>query len=475
MEEAGKTDALGTKPLLRVLSGERQAVPPVWMMRQAGRYLPEYRAVREKAGGFLDLCFNPEFAADVTLQPVRRFGFDAAILFSDLLVPFTPMGLDFDFVKGEGPSIERPVRHADDVDRLRTFDSRQSLAYVLETIRLLRRELEGRVPLIGFGGAPFTLAAYAIEGGPSTSYQLTKTFMYSQPEAWHRLCERFASTIADYLRAQIEHRRAPRKRPHARGGGANVVERRHGWIVWCRLAAMRPTRASLCAALLFMIGWSVTPASAQTTGAAVSAPQTGPAQAPLRTSLVPADDRIPMFDVDLRGVFARWGQDPASAAASSTAVTNLAGSGFGGVAEATLYPWRGRQMALGIGGQAFIAAGSHAEVDGNGTATGREISRRLRGFAGQLSLNFGHRQGWSYLTAGMGPTSFDTYLSTNTPNGFTPISLNFGGGARWYNLEHLALNLDLRFYQTKPDLGTTVTAPRARKNVLVLSAGIGIK
>jgi uroporphyrinogen decarboxylase len=138
------------------------------------------------------------------MQPVDVIDVDAAILFSDLLVPFTPMGLDFDFVKGEGPSIERPIRSDRDVQRLRRFEPRQALAHVLETIRLLRRELEGRVPLIGFGGAPFTLAAYAIEGGPSTSYANTKTFMYAQPAAWHRLCEYFATVMTDYLEAQVE-------------------------------------------------------------------------------------------------------------------------------------------------------------------------------------------------------------------------------------------------------------------------------
>ncbi|HWT46834.1 MAG TPA: uroporphyrinogen decarboxylase, partial [Vicinamibacterales bacterium] len=121
-----------------------------------------------------------------------------------LLLPFAPMGLDFDFVKGEGPAIAQPIRSAGDVNRLRSFEPRQALAHVLTTIRLLRRELEGRVPLIGFGGAPFTLAAYAIEGGPSTTYAKTKTFMYSQPAAWHRLCGTFAGVIADYLRAQVE-------------------------------------------------------------------------------------------------------------------------------------------------------------------------------------------------------------------------------------------------------------------------------
>src|SRR5262249_92270 len=140
----------------------------------------------------------------VTLQPVDVIDVDAAILFSDLLLPFTPMGLDFDFVKGEGPSVSHPIRHPSDVDRLRTVEPREALAHALTTIRVLRRELEDKVPLIGFGGAPFTLAAYAIEGGPSTTYAKTKAFMYEQPAAWHSLCGRFASFMADYLRAQVE-------------------------------------------------------------------------------------------------------------------------------------------------------------------------------------------------------------------------------------------------------------------------------
>jgi uroporphyrinogen decarboxylase len=172
-------------------------------MRQAGRYMADYRALRQRYS-LLEICRNPELAVAVTLQPVDVIEVDAAILFSDLLLPFAPMGLDFDFVKGEGPAIAQPIRSAGDVKRLRSFEPRQALAHVLTTIRLLRRELEGRVPLIGFGGAPFTLAAYAIEGGPSTTYARTKAFMYSQPDAWHRLCGTFAGVIADYLRAQVE-------------------------------------------------------------------------------------------------------------------------------------------------------------------------------------------------------------------------------------------------------------------------------
>jgi uroporphyrinogen decarboxylase len=178
-------------------------VTPVWFMRQAGRYMSDYRALRERYT-LLDICRTPDLAVAVTLQPVDAIEVDAAILFSDLLVPFTPMGLRFDFVKGEGPSIENPIRSAADVQRLRPFEPREELAHVLETITILRTELAGRVPLIGFGGAPFTLAAYAIEGGPSASYARTKAFMYAEPAAWHQLCERFAEMMADYLAAQVE-------------------------------------------------------------------------------------------------------------------------------------------------------------------------------------------------------------------------------------------------------------------------------
>jgi uroporphyrinogen decarboxylase len=172
-------------------------------MRQAGRYMSDYRALRQRYS-LLQICREPELAVAVTLQPVDLIDVDAAILFSDLLLPLVPLGLDLDFVKGEGPAIANPVRHAGDVDRLREYDPRHPLGHVLETIRLLRRELEGRVPLIGFGGAPFTLAAYAIEGGPSTTYARTKAFMYAEPHAWHRLCERLAALMISYLQAQVE-------------------------------------------------------------------------------------------------------------------------------------------------------------------------------------------------------------------------------------------------------------------------------
>ena len=176
---------------------------PVWFMRQAGRYMAEYRALRERYS-LLEICRTPDLATEVTLQPVQRIEVDAAILFSDLLLPLEPMGLPFDFIKGEGPQIETPISAPADIDRLREFEPRSALSHVLEAIRQIQRELGGRVPLIGFAGAPFTLASYAIEGGHSNNFAKTKSLMYGHPEAWHRLCERLATVVADYLVAQIE-------------------------------------------------------------------------------------------------------------------------------------------------------------------------------------------------------------------------------------------------------------------------------
>jgi uroporphyrinogen decarboxylase len=176
---------------------------PVWFMRQAGRYMAEYRAIRERHS-LLEICRIPDLATAVTLQPVQRIDVDAAILFSDLLLPLEPMGLPFDFVKGEGPQIERPITDPADIDRLRVFDPRDALSHVLEAIGQIQRELNGRVPLIGFAGAPFTLASYAIEGGHSNNFARTKALMYGHPDAWHRLCDTFAAIVADYLVAQID-------------------------------------------------------------------------------------------------------------------------------------------------------------------------------------------------------------------------------------------------------------------------------
>jgi len=194
---------VSTSRFLSACRREPVDTTPVWFMRQAGRYMAEYRALRERYS-LLEICRQPDLATEVTLQPVRRIDVDAAIIFSDLLLPLEPMGLPFDFIKGEGPQLERPIGSAEDIDRLRDFDPRESLAHVLDAIRQVQRELAGRVPLIGFAGAPFTLASYAIEGGHSNNFAKTKSLMYGQPEAWHRLCERLSSVVADYLGAQID-------------------------------------------------------------------------------------------------------------------------------------------------------------------------------------------------------------------------------------------------------------------------------
>ena len=188
---------------LRACRREPVDATPVWFMRQAGRYMSAYRRLRERYG-LLDICRRPELAAQVTLQPVDAIDVDAAILFSDLLLPLDPLGIPFDFVKGEGPVIDPPVRTVERIDGLRVFEPREALSHVLDTIRLLRPQLAERVPLIGFAGAPFTLASYAVEGGPSSNYARTKALMYGEPEAWHRLADTFATVVADYLLAQIE-------------------------------------------------------------------------------------------------------------------------------------------------------------------------------------------------------------------------------------------------------------------------------
>ena len=188
---------------LRACRREPVDATPVWFMRQAGRYMAAYRALR-KRHTLLEICRQPELAVEVTLQPIDAIDVDAAILFSDLLLPLEPMGIPFDFVKGEGPVIDPPIRSVEQIDRLRRVEPRESLAHVLDTIRLLRTLLADRVPLIGFAGAPFTLASYAIEGGPSSNYARTKALMYGEPNAWHRLAGSFATVVADYLSAQIE-------------------------------------------------------------------------------------------------------------------------------------------------------------------------------------------------------------------------------------------------------------------------------
>jgi uroporphyrinogen decarboxylase len=170
-------------------------------MRQAGRYMPQYRKLRQKHS-ILELCRNPELAARVTLEPVHRLGVDAAIVFADILLPFEPLRLGLSFTPGEGPRIERPIREAADVERLPTFNVEAELGFVLDTLRLVRRELAGDIALIGFAGAPFTLASYAIEGGSSRTFTRTKRFMYQAPDAWHLLLSKLADLVGKFLAAQ---------------------------------------------------------------------------------------------------------------------------------------------------------------------------------------------------------------------------------------------------------------------------------
>lgn len=188
-------------PFLRACYRQPTDVTPVWFMRQAGRYMAEYRTIREKYS-LLEICYQPELAAEVTLQPVRALGVDAAILFADILLPAIPLGVGLEFAKGEGPVLQNPVRSMEDVKKLRPVNPETDLRYVLDAIRILRGELKD-IPLIGFCGAPFTVASYIIEGGSSREFLKTKMMMYSAPEVWHALMDRLSIVLADYLVAQI--------------------------------------------------------------------------------------------------------------------------------------------------------------------------------------------------------------------------------------------------------------------------------
>ncbi len=195
----------------------REAVDrtPIWFMRQAGRYMPEYRKLREKHT-LLELCKTPELAVEVTLQPLR-LGMDAAILFADILLPLEPMGAPFEFARGEGPVIHAPVRDRAAIDRLRVFDPEEGLPHVLAAVRLLRRELDGKTPLIGFAGAPFTIASYLVEGGKSSDYRRTKQLMWTDPAAWSQLMGTIAEVVRRYLRAQV-------------AAGAQAVQLFDSWV-----------------------------------------------------------------------------------------------------------------------------------------------------------------------------------------------------------------------------------------------------
>lgn len=200
---------------LRACRREPVDVTPVWFMRQAGRYMAEYRALREKHT-LLELCRTPELATQVTMQPLR-LGFDAAILFADILLPLEPMGASFEFAKGEGPVIHEPITSQAQIDKLRVIEPEEGLGYVLDAIRMIRKELNGKVPLIGFAGAPFTLASYLLEGGKSQHFVKTKKFMYAETAAWNALMEKLSTVVRKFFRAQV-------------GAGAQCLQLFDSWV-----------------------------------------------------------------------------------------------------------------------------------------------------------------------------------------------------------------------------------------------------
>jgi uroporphyrinogen decarboxylase len=208
--------SLWNSPFLKACRRERAEVTPIWLMRQAGRYMPEYRAIRSKVS-FLELCKRPDLATDVTVTAAEILGVDAAILFADILLILEPLGFDLEFAKGEGPVIHNPVREARDVDRVRPLQNPSPLNFVYEAVRSIRAALRPTTPLIGFAGAPFTLACYAIEGGGSRHYETAKAFMYRDLGAWNALMSRFVDSTALYLNAQI-------------AAGAQVVQIFDSWV-----------------------------------------------------------------------------------------------------------------------------------------------------------------------------------------------------------------------------------------------------
>ena len=197
------TEALSSARFLRACRRETVDCTPIWIMRQAGRYLPEYRKLRESYA-MLELAKQPDLAAQVTLMPVRRFALDAAILFSDIMVPAWGLGVPFRIEENVGPVIDEPLRTDQQIRALRVFDAQRDAGFVLESIRMIRAELGGRVPLIGFAGAPFTLASYLIEGRSPRRFRWTKALMLDAPETWDRLLSRLADTVIAYLKAQAE-------------------------------------------------------------------------------------------------------------------------------------------------------------------------------------------------------------------------------------------------------------------------------
>lgn len=196
--------ALQNDRYLRALLKQPVDRTPVWMMRQAGRYLPEYKATRSQAGDFMSLCRNTELACEVTLQPLRRYDLDAAILFSDILTIPDAMGLELYFETGEGPKFAKPVTTIEQIERLSVPDMGSDLKYVTDAVSLIRQELQGKVPLIGFSGSPWTLATYMVEGGSTKNFSKVKRLMFAEPEAMHKLLTVLADSVIDYLNAQID-------------------------------------------------------------------------------------------------------------------------------------------------------------------------------------------------------------------------------------------------------------------------------
>jgi uroporphyrinogen decarboxylase len=210
------TSELHNSRFLKACRREPVDCTPVWLMRQAGRYMAEYRSLREKYS-LLTLCKTPELATEVTLQPINRFHFDAAIIFADILLPLQPMGLDFEFAKGEGPVIHNPISTDADVAAVRVFSPQEDLQFVARSIQLAVKELNGKTPLIGFAGAPFTLASYIIEGGYSRHFLKTRKFMTANTNAWHSLMKKIAEITSSYLQMQIE-------------AGASAVQLFDSWV-----------------------------------------------------------------------------------------------------------------------------------------------------------------------------------------------------------------------------------------------------
>jgi uroporphyrinogen decarboxylase len=216
MLDAPSQPMTGAERMLAALRHEQPDATPVWFMRQAGRTLPAYRDLRERYE-ILTLAKTPELCAEVTLMPVRTFGVDAAVMFADIMLPLEPMGVELEIEPSVGPIIHNPIRSADDVARLRVIEPAEDVAFVMEAIRIVRRELDGRQAVIGFSGSPFTLACYLIEGRPSREYAIAKALMYREPETWHELMRKLTEVVIRYLAAQV-------------AAGAQVVQLFDSWV-----------------------------------------------------------------------------------------------------------------------------------------------------------------------------------------------------------------------------------------------------